>query len=101
MIRDDTQLIEKIEECEERSAETFFIYKATWNLIISPLKWARGKTRDEIMTRRGQSKYAQGQEKNRQKRDNWQLIIETLSWVLLESEIDPIDSRKMLIFWAG
>jgi hypothetical protein len=32
--------------------------------------------------------------------NNWQLIIETLKWVLEETEIDPIESRKDLIPFA-
>ena len=99
MISDDDRLL-MIDQCEQLAAKTFFIYRSTWNLIISPLKWSMEKTAEEIMTRRGKSRYQQGKEKNRQKKRDWQLIIETLTWVLEETHIDPIESRKDLIPFA-
>ena len=99
MIDEHDRLL-KIDECERLSAKTFFIYKPTWNLIISPLKWSIGKTKEEIMTRRGKTRYHQTKEKNHQKSKNWQLIIETLNWVLEDTAIDPLQSRRYLIPFA-
>ena len=99
MIDEHDRLL-KIDECEQHSANTFMIYRPTWNLIISPLKWSMQKTAEEIMTRRGKTRYRQGQAKTQALWRNWQLIIETLDWILGDTEKDPIEARKYLIPFA-
>ena len=99
-MRSVPEIINVIEAAELRIAETFFIYKPTWKLIISALNWSLGKTDEEIMTRRGKCRYKQSQHKNKQMKNNWQLIIESLDWVLEETAIDPIQARRNLIPFA-
>ena len=96
MIDGDTILL-KIDECERLSAETFFIYKPTWNLIISALKWSLGKTAIEINNRIVICGAKRDRTRMEIMKNNWQLISETLKWVMEETETNPIESRKVLI----
>jgi hypothetical protein len=99
-LRSAAEINDVIEAAEYASQGTFFIYKPTWDLIISPLKFCLGKTKEQIMDRRGKSRYRQSQERNNLMRKNWELIIQTLSWVLEETDIDPLQSRRDLIPFA-
>jgi hypothetical protein len=96
MIDEETRQA-KIEEAKEHMEKTFLIYKPTWDLIIKPLEWSMGKTAEEIMTRRGKSRYRQDQMKSGIQKRNWQVIIETLNWVLEDTQICPIESRWSLL----
>lgn len=97
MISDQDRLL-KIDECELLMAKTFMIYKPTWRLITKALSWSIGKTAIEINNRI----VICGAKRDRQRRhlmkDNWQVIIETLRWVLEETDTDPIQARKDLGF---
>lgn len=99
MISDHDRLL-MIDQCEYLSIETFFIYRPTWQLITKALTWSMGKTSEEIIVRIGICRYKQGHAKLKLMKNNWQLIINTLRWVLEETETDPIQSRKDLIPFA-
>ena len=95
-MRSAPEILNVIEAAKVGSAKYFFIYKPTWNLIISPLDWSLGKAYHEIQTRI---------EKCIEKQDQspgilvnqWQLTIDTLKWVIEETDIDPLESRRNLI----
>ena len=95
MISEDERLL-MIDQCEQLSASTFFIYKATWELIIKALEWSMQKTK-ETVEHRIQVCYNKELNMPRLAR-NWRLIIDTLKWVIEETPIDPIESRKLLGF---
>ena len=98
-MRSAPEIMNVIEAAKVGSAEGFFIYKATWNLIISPLKWSIGKTKEEIEYH---IETCKDKRRNGKKilRNNWQLIIDSMKWVLEETDIDPIQSRRDLIPFA-
>jgi hypothetical protein len=96
-MRSGDEILLMIDEAEQASADVFFVYKATYELITSALKWSIGKTAEEIMTRRGKCRYRQKQMKRADMKNNWQLIMDTLSWVLEETEIDPLESLNILM----
>lgn len=99
MISDHDRLL-KIDQCERLAADTFYIYKPTWQLIIKALSWSIGKTAIEINNRIVICGAKRDRDRFKIMRNNWQLIIDTLKWVLEETDIDPIDSRKALIPFA-
>lgn len=99
MISDHDRLL-KIDECEQLMANTFMIYKPTWQLIIGALRWSIGKTAIDINNRIVICGARRDRTRMKILRSNWQLIIETLKWVLEETDIDPVDSRKDLIPFA-
>ena len=99
-MRSVPEILNVIEACELEMHGTFLIYKPTWELITKALNFCLGKTKEEIMTRRGKCRYRQGQMKINSMKNHWQLIIETLDWVLEETDIDPIQSRRKLIPFA-
>ena len=78
------------------SAESFFIYKPTWDLIISPLDWSFGKTAEEIQTRIEKCIEKQDQSPGIL-RNQWQVTIDTLKWIIEETDTDPLESRRNLI----
>ena len=90
----------KIDECEQLMAMTFFIYKPTWQLITKALTWSTGKTAIEINNRIVICGARRDRERMKMIKSNWQLIIETLKWVLEETTTDPIEARKDLIPFA-
>lgn len=95
-MRSAPEIMNVLEAAKLCSAESFFIYKPTWNLIISPLEWSLGKSRDEILYR---ISVCRDKQKNSLKilSCTWQLIIDSLKWVLEETDIDPLESRRNLI----
>jgi hypothetical protein len=96
MIREHSQLEALIEKCEEASAQTFFIYKPTYNLITKAVEWSFGKSELDIKKR---ILICEGK-KNRGisiLRPQWQLIIDTLKWIIFECDLDPMESRRQLI----
>ena len=99
MISDHDRLL-KINECEQLMANTFMIFKPTWQLITKALSWSIGKTAIEINNRIVICGARRDRTRMAMIRNNWQLIIETLKWVLEETDIDPVDSRKDLIPFA-
>ena len=99
-IIDDHDILLKIDECEILSANTFFIYRPTWNLIISALKWSIGKNEYEIKKRIEVCEMKIDPSRFNMLGNNWRLIIQTLRWVLEETELDPIEARKDLIPFA-
>ncbi len=99
MISDHDRLL-KIDECEQLMANTFMIYKPTWTLIIKALSWSIGKTAIEINNRIVICGARRDRHRLKSIRNNWQLIIETLRWVLEETGTDPVESRKDLIPFA-
>ncbi len=99
MISDHDRLL-KIDECELLMAETFMIYRPTWQLIIKALAWSIGKTAIEINNRIVICGARRDRQRMKTMKRNWQLISETLKWVLEETDIDPIESRKELIPFA-
>lgn len=99
MISDHDRLL-KIDECEQLMANTFMIYKPTWKLITKTLSWSIGKTAIEINNRIVICGARRDRVRMRLIRNNWQLIIETLRWVLEETETDPVESRRDLIPFA-
>jgi hypothetical protein len=98
---DENDRLSKIDECEQLAASTFHIYKPTWDLIIKALTWSIGKTAIEINNRIVVCQAKRDQARYQIMKNNWQLIIETLRWVFEETDIDPIESRKALIPFAG
>lgn len=96
MISDHDRLL-KIAECEQLMANSFMVYKPTWQLITKALSWSIGKTAIEINNRIVICGARRDRQPMRMIKSNWQLIIETLKWVLEETDVDPIDSRKDLI----
>ncbi len=99
MISDHDRLL-KIDECEQLMANTFMIYKPTWQLIIKALQWSIGKTAIEINNRIVICGARRDRQLMKSIKNNWQLIIETLRWVFEETDIDPVASRKDLIPFA-
>jgi len=95
-MRSAPEILNVIEAAKVGSAKSFFIYKPTWDLIISPLDWSLGKTYEEIKARI---------EKCIEKQDQspgilvnqWQVTIDTLRWVIEETDTDPLESRRNLI----
>ncbi len=75
MISDHDRLL-KIDECEQLMANTFMIYKPTWQLITKALSWSMEKTSAEIIVRIGICRYKQGHAKLKLMKNNWQLIID-------------------------
>lgn len=90
----------KIDECEQLMAESFMVYKSTWQLITKALSWSIGKTAIEINNRIVICGAKRDQTRPQLMKNNWQLIIETLKWVLEETDTDPIEARKDLIPFA-
>ena len=99
MISDHDRLL-MIDQCEQLAAKTFFVYRATWELITKALSWSIGKTAIEINNRIVICEAKRDRTRMKMLRNNWQLIIETLRWVFEETDIDPIESRKDLIPFA-
>lgn len=99
MISDHDRLL-KINQCEQLAAKTFMIYRPTWGLITKALSWSMGKTAIEINNRIVVCGAKRDRPPMSLLKNNWQLIIDTLKWVLEETDIDPIDSRKALIPFA-
>ena len=99
MISDHDRLL-MIDQCEQRAAKVFHIYRPTWQLITKALTWSIGKTAIEINNRIVICGAKRDRQRMRILKNNWQLIIETLKWVLEETDIDPIESRKDLIPFA-
>ena len=95
MIDEHDRLL-KIDECERLSADTFFFYKPTWGLILKALNWSFGKTAEEIKTHIEKCVEKQNQSPGILM-NQWQLMIDSLKWVIEETEIDPIESRRNLI----
>lgn len=95
-MRSAPEIMNVIEAAKLGSAESFFIYKPTWNLIISPLDWSLGKAYHEIQTR---IEKCIDRKVNSPAilRNQWQLTIDTLKWVIEETDIDPLESRRNLI----
>ena len=99
-MRSVPEIMNVIEAAELGSAQGFFIYRATWNLIISALNWSMGKTAIEINNRIVICGAKRDRQRMRMIKNNWQLIIETLKWVLEETDTNPIEARKDLIPFA-
>ena len=99
MIDDHDRLL-MINQCEQLAGDAFFIYKATWSLIMSALNWSMHKTEYEIKKRIEICEMKRDRSRFSGLGNNWQLIIETLKWVLEETDVDPIESRKDLIPFA-
>jgi len=95
-MRTAPEILNVIEAAKLGSAESFFIYKPTWDLIIKPLDWSLGKTAKEIQTRIEKCIEKQDQSPGIL-RNQWQLTIDTLKWVIEETDIDPLESRRNLI----
>ena len=98
-MRSAPEIMNVIEAAEFGSQGTFFIYKPTFDLIISPLNFSLGKTREEIEKR---IIICEGKREKSKKilKNNWQLIIDSLRWVIEELDIDPLESRRNLIPFA-
>lgn len=99
MISDHDRLL-KIDECEQLMAKSFMIYRPTWQLITKALEWSFLKTAIEINNRIVICGARRDRTRMMMLKNNWQLLIETLKWVLEESDTDPIQSRKDLIPFA-
>ena len=99
-MRSVPEIINVIEACELEMQNTFFIYKPTWELITKALNWSLGKSAIDINNRIVICGAKRDRTRMKMLKNNWQLIIETLKWVLEETETDPIQSRKDLIPFA-
>ncbi len=99
MISEHDRLL-KIDECERLAADTFYIYRPTWQLITKALSWSMEKSKFEIKKRIEVCEMKAGSTRMKILRNNWLLVIETLKWVLEATDIDPLDSRKALIPFA-
>ena len=97
MIDEDTRLL-MIDQCELLSADTFFIYRSTWDLITKALSWSMQKTVYDIQKRIEVCEVKRGTSRFNMRGKNWQLIIETLKWVIEKTETDPIEARTALGF---
>jgi len=95
-MRTAPEILNVFEAAKLGSAESFFIYKPTWDLIISALDWSLGKTAEEIQTR-----ISKGIDKQIQSPKilwkQWQLMIDSLRWIIEETDTDPLESRRNLI----
>ncbi len=98
-MRSAPEIMNVIESAEFDSQETFFIYKPTFDLIIKPLNFSLEKTREEIEKRIIICK-GKREQSNPILKNNWQLIIDSLRWVIEERDIDPLESRRILIPFA-
>ena len=87
-------LLFKIDEVQQLNEGTFLIYKSTWELIIKSLTWSIGKTKETIEHRIDVCSVKEINMPRLAK--HWRLIIDTLKWVIEETPIDPIQSRKNL-----
>ena len=99
-MRSVPEIMNVIEAAELQSAETFFIYKPTWDLIILALNWSLGKTAIEINNRIVICGAKRDRGRMEIMKNKWQLIIETLKWVMEETDTNPIEARKDLIPFA-
>ena len=95
-MRSAPEIMNVIEAAELGSAESFFIYKPTYDLIIKSLDWGLGKTYEEIQTKISKCIDKQIQSPKILWKQ-WQVMIDSLRWIIGETDIDPLESRRNLI----
>ena len=99
MISEHDRLL-MVDEVETKGYTVGFLYRSTYALITKALKWSIAKDKLEIEKRIIICEGKREQQRMQIMKNNWQLIIETLKWVIEETETEPLESRRNLVPFA-